>query len=216
VSLEVWSDPGELYLSRAAEVSVHRPLFTGDVVKTSGVAERTVLIVAHPCSMRAKGGALRGSVLTAPVEAAAGSAASEWAAGRYARMPLPELCGPGSSWAVGSFDDMSPTPAAALEGGDRLACLSPLGLNILQQRLVNWLTRVEVPTDEFWDAFAHTYEEADLLEEWCEIQARTPAECAQEFDEWLHDGELYHLHSSERRSRSAVLQGQLCDDRCFL
>jgi hypothetical protein len=43
------------------------------------------------------------------------------------------------------------------------------GVNLLQQRLVWHLTRFEVPTFRLQEAFAHTYEEADILEEWSDI-----------------------------------------------
>ena len=58
---------------------------------------------------------------------------------------------------------------------------------MLQQRLVCHLTRVEVPTSKFWEAFGHTYEEADLLEEWTEELASSlgPEGAAAEFDSWL-------------------------------
>lgn len=41
-------------------------------------------------------------------------------------------------------------------------------VNVLQQRLVHNLTRLEVGTSKFWEAFSRTYEESDLLEEWTE------------------------------------------------
>ena len=49
---------------------------------------------------------------------------------------------------------------------ERLACLSHPGINQLQQRLVFHQTRLEVPPSKFQQAFDHTYEEAELLEDW--------------------------------------------------
>jgi len=39
---------------------------------------------------------------------------------------------------------------------------------MLQQRLTCRLTRVDVPTADFNTALAHTFDEADLLEEWAD------------------------------------------------
>lgn len=59
------------------------------------------------------------------------------------------------------------------------------GINLLQQRLVWNMTRLAVETAKFYEAFGHTYEEADLLEEWCETlsEAQIPvSEACERFE----------------------------------
>jgi hypothetical protein len=80
-------------------------------------------------------------------------------------MPLPDLIETGVL-CVADFEEIGRTSAEGLAAGTRIACLSDYGVNVLQQRLVWYMTRLEVPTHTFHDAFAHTLEEADLLEDW--------------------------------------------------
>ena len=80
-------------------------------------------------------------------------------------MPLPDLIETGVLY-VADFDEIGRTSAEVLVAGTRVACLSDYGVNVLQQRLVWYMTRLEVPTHTFHDAFAHTLEEAELLEDW--------------------------------------------------
>ena len=62
--LEIVLEPDQIYLSLGNDTNTHRPVFTGDVLDVDG---QLVLIMEHPCSMRA-GAALVESVLCAPVE----------------------------------------------------------------------------------------------------------------------------------------------------
>ncbi len=192
MSLDVWDAPSRLYLARGDEVSSRRPLFTGDVcedIEVPGVQESgTAIIIAHPCSMR-RGAALAERVLVAAVRPHEDVPPQKWTDGYYDRMPLPELRGEGSGFEVGLLSEVGLSRTDDLAASPRVACLSPVGVNILQQRTVFNLTRLEVPTAHFWDAFAHTYEEADLLEEWTgDLATATPADtCAADFEEWLGD-----------------------------
>jgi hypothetical protein len=67
----------------------------------------------------------------------------------------------------------------------RFACLSPFGVNLLQQRLIWRLTRHEVPTHQLQEVSAHVFEEADLLEEWSDTTCpagATPEQAAAAFE----------------------------------
>ena len=50
----------------------------------------------------------------------------------------------------------------------RIASLSPFGVNLLLQRWVHCSSRVVVPTHTFHEQTVAFYEEADLIEEWCD------------------------------------------------
>lgn len=190
MKLETWNSPDDLYRARDDEVSDHRPLFTGDIVEpvpiggiqTTGAA----MIVTHPCAMRGRNAELVEDILVAKVAPHNTARAHRWADGFYDRMPLPDLRGT-DTFEAAFFGRMGPAVRNEIESATRIACLSPLGVNILQQRLTCHLTRADIPTGTFWEAFAHTYEEADLLEEWTEDLAGTgaSADLASEFELWI-------------------------------
>ena len=77
---------------------------------------------------------------------------------------------------------------ADLTDGTRIACLSHPGINLLQQRLVYHQTRLAVPTQQFQSAFEHTYEEADLLEEWCFDLSGVEIHAVAAFEVWIRSG----------------------------
>ncbi|MGH7425983.1 MAG: hypothetical protein ACREJP_07420, partial [Candidatus Methylomirabilales bacterium] len=125
------------------------------------------------------------------------------------KTPLPELV-PGG-YHVGQFDELGKALTDHLEGSQRLACMSAYGINLLQQRLVWNLTRLKVETFRFQEAFAHTLEEADLLEEWneavCEAGMTVP-DAAAKFEAFIRadraDGNRYQDDLRDPQRRSAV------------
>lgn len=168
MNLDTYGTADDLYLARGGEVNPNRPLFTGDVfrnlevpgVQGSGMA----FIIAHPCSFRVGDGQLADRLLAASVEPAAKQGPNAWCRGFLDRMPLTDLDGTGY-W-VGHLDKIGRSLTTDLSATERVACLSGFGVNMLQQRLTCHLTRTDIPTATFNEAFAHTFEEADLLEEW--------------------------------------------------
>ena len=122
------------------------------------------IIVAHPCTMRGPQAQLRERVLVAAVREHSPVGGEAWTRGYYDLTPLPELTD--SSLYVGHFDELGKALTVDLAKSTRLACLSEYGVNLLQQRLIWHLTRFEIGTFRIQEAFAHTFEEADLLEEW--------------------------------------------------
>jgi hypothetical protein len=129
--------------------------------------------------------------------------AHKWADGYYDRMPLPELRGDSAGFEVARLGHIGLATATSLTAGRRIAILSPVGVNIFQQRNVYNLTRVEVPTAVFWDAFANTYEEADLLQEWIEELEAGGAQdaVAAQFEAWIReDGRQERLRDPQHRA----------------
>lgn len=171
MSLETYQQPDDLYLSRDGDVAPLRPLFTGDVFRDlaiAGVQEGGMaVVIAHPCSMRGPEGRLGPVVLVAAVEAQGNIGANAWTHGHYDKSPLPSL-EDGRAHSV-RLDLIGQAATNEVVAAERIACASHFGVNLLQQRLVWYLTRLEVPTFKFNEAFSHTYEEADLLEEWHEV-----------------------------------------------
>jgi len=192
VTLDTYADPSRLYAARGDEVNPNRPLFTGDIfaeIPVPGMDDaEMVLILAHPCSFRA-GIALTPRVLVASVRTVPKQGAGAWTKGFFNRMPLPELAGD-DFWAA-HLDDVGQAATVDLHTSTRIACLSEIGINMLQQRLTFHLTRAEIPTDLFNQAFAHTLEEADLLEEWIDTLAEngwSNAEATSRFDDFIRSG----------------------------
>ena len=208
MSLAVWDTAHSLYLARAEEVSEYRPLFTGDVVRgpSIGGAPDTdlVMIIAHPCAMRS-GPHLSPSVLAAAVRPHAAEAPGRWTDGFFNRMPLPDLESDGGRFHVAWLEQIGLVATEDLQNGERIACLSTIGVNILQQRLVFYLTRLEVATSVLWDAFSHTYEESDLLEEWAEALHDVEPAPTESFESWIREGSP----TRQDRLRGAQFRSQI-------
>lgn len=169
MSLQTFEKPGDLYLARGDEVNPLRPLFTGDIVADAaipGVQDGGMaVVVAHPCSMRGKDAQLEARVLVAAVAESGKIGRAAWVSGHFGLMPLPDLVEAGKL-CVARLDDIGKALTAQLVAGTRVACLTPFGVNLLQQRFIWRLTRHEVPTCQLQEVSARVFEEADLLEEW--------------------------------------------------
>jgi hypothetical protein len=207
MTLEVWECPDQLYAARGGEVNSLRPLFTGDVfedvaipgIQPGGMA----MIIAHPCSMRGQEARLEPGVLMAAVEEGEKTGKSAWARGYYGLMPLPELTEADTLF-VARLDDIGKAETASLLSGTRIACLSPKGVNLLEQRFIWRLTRLEVPTHQLQEVLTPVFEEADLLEEWSDVvcaAGASPGEAAAEFEAFIRAD----------RGGGRTLQGDLRD-----
>ena len=143
MSLETFEKPCDLYLARGDDVNPLRPLFTGDVVADAaipGVQDRGMaVVVAHPCSMRGKDAQLEPRALVASVVERDKIGRAAWAKGNFGLMPLPDLLEVGKLW-VARLDDIGKALTADIMAGVRVACLSPFGVNLLQQRFIWRLT----------------------------------------------------------------------------
>jgi hypothetical protein len=170
-------DWASLYRARGDEVVAHRPLFTGDVfgkVKVPGsaasISEKMVTLVQHPCALRTNGTDLTPQLIVAEVREFKVLTPKEWK-GHYKKMPLPELMfsDNGETFhGAAFFDSLLMVPSENLHRAKRLACLSPVGINLMLQRWVAYNSRAVIPTVTYQEVTNGPYEEADLVEEWCE------------------------------------------------
>lgn len=174
-SLDQPTSPNDIYLAKGSDVSVYRPLMTGDVfdgIAIPGVDGEAglAMLLAHPCSMR-KGAHVRDHMQMARVDPGTPIPLSSWN-GNYGAMPLPELLGPGDLRHRATFELAGRVPTASLASHPRVACLETRGITLLLQRVVFSQARVVVDLDTLHQAIAHVLEEADLLEEW--LTSRCP------------------------------------------
>jgi hypothetical protein len=212
MALEQFGDSEDLYRARGADVLETRPLFTGDVfsdVTIPGIDGNNIaIIVGHPCTIRGARGLPAERISVAVVRPHQAAPPHRWSVGFFDRMPLPEL--QGDEFYAAHFIDSAPVASATLDPGKRVACLTEFGVNLLQQRMIWHLTRLEVPTARLHEAFSHTFEEADLLEEWLEtfdLASTSLEEATAQFDDFIRtkagDGEATFqdwLREPQRRS----------------
>ncbi|MCB0882836.1 MAG: hypothetical protein KDC33_11560 [Thermoleophilia bacterium] len=165
-----------LYRARGDEVSQTRPIFTGDVFtgvqlpgSTGTTKARSVVVLQHPCSMRTNGVDLAWQVLVAEVTSRKEIDEPGWTGGNFNLMPLPGIRPDVTSQnrhQAANFDNLYTVAPDSLI--TRIASLSPVGVNLLLQRWVHYSSRVVVPTHTFHEQTVAFYEEADLIEEWCD------------------------------------------------
>lgn len=187
----------DLYRALGNEVNPARPILTGDVFESVPVLDldgtttiRTVMILDHPCSLRADGVKLTRRLLTAEVRR---TTQGSWRQGYYNRMwlpaPFPAADGKTNPCAA-FFDSCFHVSPEQLESGNRIACFNPLGINLMLQRRVKHFSRVTVQTYKFQEANLGVYEEADVIEEWCmerEDDGLKLDEASAECTRWLRE-----------------------------
>jgi hypothetical protein len=178
--LDTPASSDELYIARGDPVEPWRPLMQGDVFRDVAIAglrdvpgSEHVMIVAHPCSMRA-GAQLVPHIQVVPVVAHPSVPFEKWADGFVRVMPLPDLIDDGGYAARLTLFGM--VDAAELTLERRVACLSARGVLLLQQRFVYSLTRTVVKLATLERAVSGALEEAELLEEWQERAAAVRVE----------------------------------------
>lgn len=205
-----------LYRARGDEVSATRPIFTGDVFtgiqllgSTGNRKARSVVVLQHPCSMRMNGVDVAWQVLVAEVTNRKELDEHGWVSGNFNLMPLPDIRREVTSQSrhqAANFDNLYTVAPDVLTS--RVASLSPFGVNLLLQRWVHYSSRVVVPTHTFHEQTVAFYEEADLIEEWCDeasgddLRAETQA-CLN----WLRadrDGSTYQELLKNPQSHSMI------------
>jgi hypothetical protein len=191
-------DWGSLYRARGDEVQARRSIFTGDVylkveVQTLGATRtRPVMILQHPCALRSDGITLHPRLLVAEVRTHPLIAAEDWTR-HVSKMPLPELipdATSGKRHQAAFFDDLYLVAPENLIPEKRIACMSQTGVNLLLQRWVHHNSRMVVPTWQYQETSSGAYEEADLIEEWCEERMQadvTAAEATVDAMTWLRE-----------------------------
>jgi len=188
-------------------------VFTGDVFEGTTVPgatrPKTVMIVQHPCAMRVDGVNLVPRLLVVELRRYKVLEPAEWA--RNSRvMPLPDLrpdLTSGKRHQAAFFTEVHLADPDSL--GTRIASLSPRGVSLLLQRWVHHNSRVVVHTSEFTRVVAGPYEEADLIEEWCEERASldaasATAECVGWLREDLGGGLTRQKQLEEEQNRSTI------------
>ena len=151
-------DPDDLWQAVGADVATHRMLMQGDVIVTGFGA---LLVVTHACSMR-RGAELHATQMVAPVE---DRRVANWD-GSYDWMPLPGAPVRNIRDPAGLFRVLRSVDTSELLTGERIAVMSDLGIQLLQQRLAHHLTRVAIPTAELAEHCAPVLAEAELHEDW--------------------------------------------------
>lgn len=221
-------DSTSIYLARADEVELYRPLLTGDIVadvEIPGVELGTghAIVVEHPCAMR-RGSELREYLIVARIVSRPDLPSPDtWpTTGHWDLFPLPALDGSDTRYAA-SLDLVGRVPSETLVAATRIACLSDSGIALLLQRQIHRLCRFRAPLGDLYEVCAPVLTEAELLAEWNEglVPLRGPTadaeivnalrEESREFDSFLGkgDGSLrYQLGTDRLRSsvRQAVRQ----------
>jgi hypothetical protein len=215
------SDWDELYRARSAEVVSNRPVFTGDIYDDTPVLTRdgeerlkTVMVVQHPCALRTNGIDLVRRLPVAEVRRHRVLSSEEWT--KFIKvMPLPDLApamNTGQRHRAAFFSELYLADTSKL--GPRIACLSPLGVNLLLQRWVHHNSRVVVEAYRYNEVTCGPYEEADLTEDWCEERmgdGLTQHEAMTECLAWLRQphsngGPLRQHLLADPQRRAAVRQ----------
>jgi hypothetical protein len=173
-NLEAPDSPDVLYRYRGSEIPRSRPIFQGDVFEDVIVpcfddSPTLALIITHACSLRA-GTELRSRLLMGIVELS--NIKFSWN-GNFRMMALPNLLeDPRERQFVVEFDNIGSVMTQSLDLDKRVACLSDLGVLILQQRLAHHFTRSVIETDTLFDQCANVLTEAELLEDWVEASIK--------------------------------------------
>jgi len=199
-----------LYLARGDdEVVGHRPFLTGDVFSDVTVRKprsdpktKDVIVIQHPCAMRPNGVDLANSLLVAEVHRFPVLPPDKWS-GSGKLMPLPDLLTgviSGRKNQAAFFDDTY--HVHPLDLTERIACLSLRGVNLLLQRWVYHSSRVIVPSFDFNSAVTPVYEQADIIEEWCEIAMGV----GRTLDEANHDAHAWLREMDQGRTREKALE----------
>jgi hypothetical protein len=190
-TLEQPESADELYLARGGEVNEHRPYLQGDVfreVAIPGLGDDSglAIILTHPCSMR-KGATLVARQLVARVRETPELPFDQWVTGHHREMPLPALLHeePNRHFSA-SFEAVGAVESEALVNHERIACLDPRGMCLLQQRFVFYMTRLAPPTWELLAVIEPVLEETELMEEWVGSAARHGGASREEAEASFH------------------------------
>lgn len=162
-----------------------------------------LMVLQHPCALRIDGVNLAKRLLVARVSVAPLMPAAEWTR-HYKKMPLPEfdLAGSGGHSAA-SFIELEVVTPGELLPERRLLSLSQVGVNLLMQRWVHHNSRVVVPTGMFDLVTSGPFEEADLVEDWCD----TALEHGVSLEDAMSDAHAWiRSEGSSGQSRQAMLE----------
>jgi hypothetical protein len=88
----------------------------------------------------------------------------------YAKFPLPDLDGTDLYWA--DLNRLVSIPCSWIESSKRIACLSHVGVALLNKRLMMFQSRVPVRLDNLMAELMAQWVEAEVWTEWTRITGR--------------------------------------------
>lgn len=213
----------QLYLYRGSEVVEHRPLMQGDVfeaIEIPGLDDGPglALILTHPCSMR-RGAKWAKRILVARVVQSDPIPLDHWPDRHFRVMPLPGLkLEDKEEHYSARFEDCGSVAPDQLMEAKRIACLDPVGITLLQQRYVHYLTRYEAARVTLLEVSEPDLIEAELLEDWLEsaLEADVAIEAATksflDFIRAPRDGTTLQK-DLEDRTRQAAVRREVGEER---
>lgn len=147
-----------------------RPITQGDVFREVDVPGFTdqpaaVLVLQHPCSMRA-GAELRPRLTVVAIRGPQRIRPSDWQGYAWA-MLLPNLLGDGSGY-LADFRDVISVDSSLLLRSKRIAALTNYGVQVLHQRNIFYQTRLMVDISTLAQTFDPIATELELQYEWVE------------------------------------------------
>ena len=206
VQLDQPNDDEEIYHARDEEVSLARPLLTGDVVDdvdVPGIGRSPAMIVAHPCNMR-RGAELAPKLTCAPVAEYQRVEPNQWADGFARVFPLSSFRE--NDHRAARLDELVSVPTERFDLGARMICLEHRGIFLLQQRIIHSIARCKVSLSTIRESMEHVLVEAGLLEDWVE-DLSDPADAASResaiasFEEFIAGDLRAQLQDPNRRSQ---------------
>ena len=208
-------DVDDLYFDRGEPVEPWRPVMPGDVfagIALPGLeAHEFLVVITHPCSMRTKHGALVPRLQAVAVRPHQKVAASQWPSGFLRVMPLPHLVPNSDEFYAAYLNEIGTVKSEELDLANRRACLSDLGVLLLQQRFIANLARVTVKRSTLEAESAHVFAEAELLEEWLTALAKRRVEAGEDLHAALADESRCFDEFLSSADREPPLRAQLLD-----
>lgn len=184
-----WLEPEQLYLQRAPNCEVDRPLFQGDVLAgvplpvlpasppEAGMRDiefvrQFVMVVPHPCQCY-NGDNPRPRLTVAPViEVADYATFGEERTGAKDKFALPDLpvLAPHGTWTASShvadLGRLTTVGKKYLKTTQRVACLSHQGLGLLAKRILAFQLRCPVALDAAMAFTTGEWSESFLMQAW--------------------------------------------------
>jgi hypothetical protein len=165
----------DLYLDRGDPIEPWRPVMTGDVFDGPAIpgcaAHDFVLVLSHPCSLRADGVELVERLQALPVALADEIPLAAWK-GNFRVMPLPLLWRDDRHYVV-RLTEFGMLDAADLDLDRRICALTEIGVTLLQQRFFHNQSRVKVELDRIHAQASPVFAEVELWTQWNEELAES-------------------------------------------
>lgn len=176
------------------------------------------IIVTHACSMR-RGAVLAQRLRVARLVRSKNLEPDDWTTGfsRHMLLPWLEPDTPDHHYTA-SLEDVGLVRSDVASGRVRLACLSPLGITLLQQRVIMAASRHIVPTSDLHLVNAPVLAEVEMLEDWREAARKHGTgydEADSLFDEFLsaENGDGTLRDDLVEPTRRAVVRRQVAEAR---